>query len=63
MGNAAELIGAAGAAVGALAVLAGIHNRLVDAGADVVLVGSLLTLAHTVFRLVDDPDETPVDGA
>jgi hypothetical protein len=62
MRNAAKLIGAAGTAVGALAVLASIHDGVIDAGADVLLVGSLLTIAHAVFRLVDDSDEMPVDG-
>ncbi len=55
--KAAKLIGAGGAAVGAIAVLAGIHDRFVDAGADVVLVGSLLGLARATFRLVDDSDD------
>lgn len=57
--NAAKLIGAGGAAVGALAALAGIHDRLVYAGADLVLVGSLVGLARVAFRLVDDSDEPP----
>ena len=58
--NAARVIGAAGIAAGALAVLTSVHAHLVDAGADVVLIASLLMLAHTVFRLVDDPEpDTP----
>lgn len=61
MRNAAVLILAITTAVGALAVLASIHDRLVDAGADVVLAASLLALAHAVFRLVDDGEQVPVD--
>jgi len=57
MRNAAKLIGAAATAGGALAVLASIHEGVVDAAADLALVVSLLTLAHEVFRLVDDADD------
>jgi hypothetical protein len=63
MRNAAKLIGAASTAAAALAVLATVHDGAVDAAADVALVGSLLGLAHTVFRLVDEPDEGPLDDA
>jgi hypothetical protein len=61
MRKAAKLIGATATAVGALAVLADIHRGVVDAGADLVLVASLISLAHTVFGLVDDPDDVPHD--
>jgi hypothetical protein len=57
--NAAKLIGAGAAAAGALAVLTTIRAGLVDAAAEAVLIASLLTLAHTVFRLVDEPGDIP----
>jgi hypothetical protein len=57
MGQLMRLIGTGVAIVGAVAVLASVRDTLVDVGADVLLVASLLTLAHGVFRLVDDPDE------
>jgi hypothetical protein len=60
--NAAKLIGAGAAAAGALAVLTSIHAGLVDAAADAVLIASLLSLAHAVFRLVDEPGEIPPGG-
>ena len=62
MRNAAKLMAAAGTAVGALAVLAGIHDGVVDAAADAVVVLSLLSLSHTVFRLVDDAEPPPPGG-
>jgi hypothetical protein len=34
-------------------VLTSIHEGLVDAAADVLLVASLLILAHSVFQLVE----------
>jgi uncharacterized membrane protein (UPF0136 family) len=52
--KAAKLIPPAGTALGAIAILTTIHQQAVDAGADVALVASLLALAHTAFRLVDD---------
>lgn len=57
MGQLMRLIGTGAAIVAAVAVLASVRDTLVDVGADVLLVASLLTLAHGVFRLVDDPDE------
>ena len=54
MRKAAKLIPPTGTALGAIVILTTIHERVVDAGADVALVASLLALAHTAFRLVDD---------
>jgi hypothetical protein len=60
--NAAKLIGAGAAAAGGLAVLTSIQAGLVDAAADVVLIASLLSLAHIVFRMVDEAGDVPPGG-
>jgi hypothetical protein len=57
MRRAARVIVPAGVAAGALAVLATVHERLVDIGADVALIGSLLDLARAVFQLIADSYE------
>ena len=54
MGQTAKLIPPAGTALGAVAILMKVNERVVDAGADVALVVALLALARTAFRLVDD---------
>ena len=57
----ARLIRAAAAAAVGLLVLARIHAGLVDAGALVLEVAALLTLAHAAFRLLE-LDELARDG-
>ena len=54
MRQTAKLIPPTGAALGAVAILMKVHERVVDTGADVALVVALLALARTAFRLVDD---------
>jgi hypothetical protein len=50
--DATKLIAAAAVAVGALALLASVRDGVVDAGADVLVVVSLLSLSRTAFDLV-----------
>ena len=58
MRDEARLVGSVAATAGALAVLFSVLAALVDAGAGVTIVASLLSLAHAV----DDP-ERDVDDA
>jgi hypothetical protein len=60
--GAGKLIGAAGAACAALVLLASVHSGLVDSGADVVLVVSLLALSRAVFLLVDEEESRSARG-
>ncbi len=57
MRRAARLLPPIGLVLGAIAVLATIHERLADLAADVALIGALLDLARAAFQLVAESYE------